>query len=266
MDKKPENKHKIFSGLEKLGFKNVDIDLYNKENKETKAKAEESKPTESSLLYNRTVICPVCDNQFKVRAVKVSAPRMVKKDSDFFITYNNINPYFYEVWICNSCGYAALKADFLKLRQFQKDLVLKNITSKWRGRDYPNTYTLDIAIERYKLALLNYVVTNSKDSSKAITCLKLSWMYRLKNSKDELVFLSKSLEGFKNAFLKESFPIYGMDKFTTMYLIGELNRRIGNNSEALTWISKVITTPGVSHKLKELARDMKDLIKEDPNE
>ncbi|MEW8956216.1 DUF2225 domain-containing protein, partial [Clostridium sp.] len=219
-------------------------------------------PTPSSFLYDRSVICPVCDNNFKVRSVKVYAPRMVRRDSDFFITYSNINPYFYEVWICNSCGYTSLKSDFSKIREFQKDLILKNITSKWRGKDYPEFYDLDIAIERYKLALLNYVVINGKDSSKAITCLKLSWMYRLKEHKDETLFLSKSLEGFKNAFLNEPFPIYGMDKFTTMYLIGEINRRIGNYSEALIWISKVITTPGVSHKLKELARDMKDLIRE----
>ena len=61
----------------------------------------------------------------------------------------------------------------------------------------------------------------------------------------------------------EAFPIYGMDKYSVMYLIGELNRRIGHTENSLIWFSNVITTPNVKQSLKELARDMKDLIKEE---
>ena len=88
-------------------------------------------------------------------------------------------------------------------------------------------------------------------------------MYRLtEDQSNELIFLKQALEGFNDAYFNEDFPIYGMDKFTCMYLIGELNRRIGNNSEALSWFSRVITTQGVPQKVKDRARDQKDLIKE----
>jgi len=92
-------------------------------------------------------------------------------------------------------------------------------------------------------------------------------MYRLIDtdaSKEiELIFLKQALEGLSDAYYAEAFPIYGMDKYSAMYLIGELNRRLGNTEDSLVWFSNVITTPNVKQNLKELARDMKDLIKEE---
>jgi uncharacterized protein (DUF2225 family) len=51
-----------------------------------------------------------------------------------------------------------------------------------------------------------------------------------------------------------------MDAYTLAYLMGELSRRLRNKEDALKWFGKVIITPGVNPKLKEMARDQKDLI------
>ena len=92
-------------------------------------------------------------------------------------------------------------------------------------------------------------------------------MYRLLETEEakemELIFLKQALEGLSDAYYAEAFPIYGMDKYSAMYLIGELNRRIGHTENSLVWFSNVITTPNVKQNLKELARDMKDLIREE---
>ena len=72
-------------------------------------------------LGARYVKCPICGKTFKTKAVKVNSPRIISKDSDFFIRYSVVNPYFYDVWICNSCGYAAMKSDFLKVKSYEKD-------------------------------------------------------------------------------------------------------------------------------------------------
>ncbi|WP_291636212.1 DUF2225 domain-containing protein [Clostridium sp.] len=257
---------KIFSGLESMGFDNTEaIKIYNEKTEAVKEESEEKK--EKALLYSKEVTCPACNHVFKAITVKSSAYRMIKKDSDFFIRYSLINPYFYDVWVCNSCGYSAMKIDFYTIRSIEIEQVQKSITSKWHGRMYPEIYDVHIAIERYKLALLNYVIINAKSSKKAITCLKLAWMYRLLETEEsfdmELTFLKQALEGLSDAYYAEAFPIYGMDKYSAMYLIGELNRRIGHSEASLVWFSNVITTPNVSQKLKELARDMKDLIKEE---
>lgn len=222
------------------------------------------KKNELELLYNKKVHCPVCGFNFHVKAVKSSSYRLGSKDSDFFLRYTLINPYFYDVWLCNECGYAALKIDFPKIKKYQKQLTLTNISPKWTKRCFDEVFNVNIAIERYKLALLNYTLSDGKSSQKAMTCLKLAWMYRLKGSKeDERTFLTNALKGFSESYESEDFPIFGMDKYTIMYLIGELNRRLGNSDKALLWFSYVLTTPHVSSKLKSMTRDQRDLIKQD---
>jgi uncharacterized protein len=256
----------IFSGLEKLGFKEVNItDIY-ENNKPLKNSLEKNKP-QSSLIYLSTVTCPVCQNIFKEKTVKSSSIRIASKDTDFFIRYSVINPYFYDVWICNKCGYSALKSDFPKIREIETKLILDKITSKFKVKEYPEFYDIDIAIERYKMALINAVYMESRASKKAILCLKLAWMYRLMESEFgremERTFLKEAVTGLEEAYMKEPFPIYGMNSYTTMYLIGEINRRLSNYSIALTWFSNLITSRGVKSNLKELARTQKDLIKEE---
>lgn len=266
-----EEDKNIFSGLEDLGFGDIgNIEIYkkseDKEDNKDKEREENSNIKEETLLYDKKVVCPVCENNFSANAVKTSGYRMKKRESDFYIKYDIINPYFYDVWICNVCGYAAMKSDFHKLKKFEIEIIQKNITPKWRGRKYPAIYDINIAIERYKLSLLNYSVMGAKASKKAMNCLKLSWLYRdLGDIKNEQIFRGQSLIGFKDAYLNEQLPIYGMEGFTIMYLIGELNRRSGNYDEALRYLGDVITSKSADRKIKDLAIDQRDLIKETSN-
>jgi uncharacterized protein (DUF2225 family) len=216
----------------------------------------------SNLLYDKTIKCPICEHEFKVRSVKTSAYRVKEKDSDFFINYTRINPYFYDVWLCNTCGYTAIKTDFEKIREIKKELIIKNISSKWSPKVYPLVYDERIAIERYKLALINYTAINAESYKKSMICLKIAWIYRiLKEVENENKYIKNALDGFLEAYYKEDFPMYGMDRSTVMYLIGELHRRCSNNEEALLWFGNVITSSMSSQKIKDMARKQKDLIK-----
>lgn len=213
-------------------------------------------------IFFKQITCPVCNSIFKTPAIKVNAPRITSKDSDFFIRYLAENPYFYEVWLCPNCGYAALKTDFQKIRNFQSKLVKENITPKWVNREYPIPFNENVAIERYKLALLNSLVMESKSSTKAIICLKIAWMFRLlSDTINENNFLSQALIAFNDTYINEKLPVYGLDRFSIMFLIGELNRRIGEDTTSLRWFSEVITSIGAPQKIKEMARDGKDKIR-----
>lgn len=221
-----------------------------------------NKNNDEQYLFNKEINCPVCGVKSKVPFVKIKAYRIKSKDSDLYINYSLINPYFYDVWLCNECGYAAMKSDFEKIRKRDIDIILKEISPKWKRRYYPMVHDVNIAIELFKLSLLNNSIIKSKSSIKAMNCLKLAWMYRiLKDNENEQLFLKQSLNEFKEAYFNEDFPIYGMDKFATMYLIGELYRRTGNYQEALIQFSNVITNPHASRKVKDLAITQKDLIK-----
>lgn len=253
----------IFKDLSKYGFSNVPVgDIYNSNNDDKKTTTEKEKNNPQNQLFLKEVHCPVCNVKFKALSVKVNAPRIVSKDSDFFSYYAGINPYFYEILICPHCGYSAFKNDFSKIREFQINLVRQRIMPNWKFKEFPDLFTAEVAIERYKLALLTAMYSNAKNSTKAILCLKIAWMYRLlEQPEQEQVFLNNALQGFTEAYTNESFPIYGLDKFSTMYLIGELYRRVNKYGEALIWYSRVITTLGAPQKIKDLCRDGRDIIK-----
>lgn len=260
---------KVFSSLKSLGFKDVDkLEIYQKKEEKvlkfnSKDKKDNSKIDVNTLLYDRKVKCPVCGQEIKCRVVKSSVARIKSKDTDTFIRYDIINPYLYDVWVCPICGYAALKSEFSKLRSYQINDIRMKISNEWHGKEYPSIYTEEIAIERYKLALLTAVVADFKDSRKAILCLRLAWMNRILEKKEEEQFyLKKAIEGFLSAYANEDTPIYGLDTYSLMYLIGELYRRVGNLEEALKWFSNVIVSRGANYKTKDKARDMKDLAKE----
>lgn len=213
-------------------------------------------------LYNKKITCPVCENIFDVKVNKAKKAIMTGKDSDFFIRYKVINPYFYEIWLCPYCGYAAMKNEFPLIKNTQKEKIKSKITSKWTPRKYPDVYDEIVAIDRFKLALLTSIVIDSKESTKAMLSLKIAWMYRLLEKKEEEIdYLKRAIEGLNSTYYNENLPVYGIDQFNILYLIGELNRRIGKNQEALKYFSELLVERNASQKLKEMARDMKDIIK-----
>lgn len=213
-------------------------------------------------IFLKEINCPVCENIFKTPVVKAKSPRIASKDSDLFIRYTVENPYFYEVWLCPNCGYAALKTDFDKIKTYQKNLVKERVSPKWINREYDLPFAENIAIERYKLALVNSIMIESNFSTKAIICLRIAWLYRLlEDETNEVNYMKQSLSAFNEAYLKENLPIYGLDRFSIMFLIGELNRRIGEDTIALKWFSEVIVSIGANQKIKEMSRNCKDKIR-----
>lgn len=269
----------IFSDLKGLGLDDVeDLQIYKEEiNGESEVSTLNEKILSiESALYTSKLKCPVCDKEVHFRAVKTGKVRLVKTDLDLRPIYDILDPSMYEVVCCNHCGYAALRKQFLSILPKKANLIKKNVSGHFVGRTYPDIYSYDIAIERYKLALYDAMVMDSKDSEKAFLCLKIAWLYRgyLENEplddidkneqfkKNEDIFLGHALEGFKIAHFKESFPTMGLDLITTKYLIGELSRRLGHREDAMKWISEVVVSKSASRRLKERAIESKELLKQ----
>lgn len=254
-----------FSNLKNLGFSDLgDLSLFNDKSKDEKKQNVTSQPTTQDCIYERKVECPVCYNQISIRSVKTSCIRVLSKDSDFMQYYKDPNPMFYDAWVCLKCGYAALSSKFNIISEKQKKLIKENITTKLKpNRTYPAVYDIDTAIEMHQLALLNTTIKIGRDSEKAFICLKLAWLYRLKKDENtEYAFLFQALKGFLMAYENESPPIAGLDESSLEYLIGELYRKLDNDSCALKWFSKVLYNPNAKAKIKDMARDQKEYIRE----
>ncbi|MGE5372858.1 MAG: DUF2225 domain-containing protein [Solirubrobacterales bacterium] len=223
-------------------------------------------PSLDKYFFDKKVTCPICGDVFSVRAVKTSMLRVVSRDSDSRAVFSEINPLFYDVWLCNRCGFAAPNKHWEEdnLTNAQKALIKDKITPKWNPKNYPPEHTLEIALERYKLALLNAMVRMGLPSETAMICLKMAWILRGTGSDEqEQKYLLQARNDFRKSFGDEDFPIAGMDEPTFMYMVGELSRRVGDFTEATLWFGQVLSNPNAKQNLKERIRDMRELMAEE---
>lgn len=279
----------LFSGLEKMGLGKLNkLEVFEEDTAKKGAKKGEesqqaSKPkvTEEDLLFDKSYTCPVCNNEFHSKMIRTGKVKLLSTDTDLRPKYQLVDSLKYDALVCPSCGYAALSRFFKFMMPAQAKLIRENITKNFSGLPQTGgTYTYDDAILRHKLALANAIVKKAKNSEKAYTCLKMAWLFRgkretlpketkdydkvvadLKKEEDDL--LGKAYEGFMTAFSRESFPMCGMDEMTVTFLVAELARRTGKYEESGRWISKVLTSRSANERIKNKARDIKELLNED---
>ena len=276
----------LFSGLEKFGLGKLEkMEVFEEDAKKKAAgtdnKVEKPKITEEDLLFDKTFTCPVCDEEFHSKMIRTGKVKLLSADTDLRPKYQLVDSLKYDALVCPKCGYAALSRFFKFMMPAQAKLIRENISKNFSGlAPTGNIYTYDDAIARHQLALANAVVKKAKTSEKAYTCLKMAWLYRGKAESlpsdtpdydkvikelqsSEIELLENAYEGFLAAFSKEAFPMCGMDELTVTYLVADLARRIGRYDESSRWISKVLSSRQANERIKNRARDIKELLNQD---
>lgn len=267
----------MFSDLKAFGLNQVSDDIYSKEKPIEKKEIIPKKPkfTEKDIVFDVVVKCPICNHEIKTKRIRSGKLKLVKTDLDLRPVYDLFDPAKYDVIVCEKCGYAALKKSFTAINMAKVEMFKKKVTSQFRAENYPEIYSFDVAIRRYKLALYDAMVLELPDSEKAYLCLKIAWLYRSKaeaieENETELIkeckqlendFLGHALEGFKRTYESEILPVVGLDEATMEFLIGELSRRAGDFEEAGKWIARVLVSHVAQKRLKDRARECKELIK-----
>jgi uncharacterized protein len=220
--------------------------------------------TELDFLYDKQVVCPICEQKVKVRVVKRTSLRMTGRESDSMPTYKYINPLFYDIWLCNYCGHAAQESNFeAEVSKEHISLLFNNVSSRWNYRTYPPTYSLENALERYKLALYSAHLRKAGGVELTMLHLKMGWLFRLKGEKErEEQCLRQALAGFESLYDVGKFPVMGMNESALVYMIADLSYRIGMYKESLLWLAKVLTDINAKPGLKDKCRDLKYLIQQ----
>lgn len=274
----------LFSGLEEFGLGSLsNINIYDepdKQDNETKKKGSQNTFSEEDIIFDKTYTCPVCDTEFKSKTVKTGKVKLQGLDTDLRPRYLQADPLKYDAILCQKCGYAALNRFFKYVTNTQAELIKKNISANYKPvAETEAIYTYDDAIARHKMALVNSIIKKAKISERAYTCLKTAWVIRGKAEslpldtpnykeeieklkKEEMGFITNAYEGFSEAFMKETFPMCGMDENTITLLVAELARKTGNFDESSRWVSKILISKDASERIKEKAREIKELIKE----
>lgn len=209
----------------------------------------------NSFLYDAKTKCPVCGREFTYTKVRMSHLRVVEIRKDLYTKYEGIEPFFYDPIVCPNCGYAALNESFNNINEESRKEVLSRITTNWTKRKFSGERTPKKALESYLLSLYCSEIKNDKDIIFAKTCLRISWIYDiLGDTANKIKFLKISLDKYEKAY-------EGNDSFEgeiqLIYLIGELNKILGNRDEALKWFNKVINHPLRSNysMIVDFARD-----------
>lgn len=279
----------IFSDLEKLGIGNIgnvfEDEAASKNNKTEKAKEKTPEEIEAEMLFDKSYTCPVCDKEYTVKAVRAGKVKMVGSDTDLRVKYGNIDINKYDALVCPRCGYAALSRYYSLTTQPQRKLIKEQIGANFKGLPAASgpIVTYDEAMMRMKLVLANAVVKKARNSEKAYICLKMAWLVRgrteaLENTEkltadkaaalhaEELEYTKQAYTGFVSAVQSETFPMCGMDEMTVVYLMADLARRTGEYDQALKFLSEVIVSKTAQGRLKERARELKNLIAENKQE
>ena len=247
-----------------------------KERKEASG-AEPQEKTEIDYLFEKTHTCPVCDEEFKCSAVRTGKAKLIGTDTDLRPRYQGVDPLKYDAIVCPRCGYAAVNRFFPTITTPQAKLVMEQISKKFNATlKLDGVFSYDDAILFHRLALASAVVKRSKLSERAYTCLKTAWLLRAKQEEEttpekdkaalkvqETEFLRNAYDGFNEAMSKENYPICGMDENTMFCMLADIGRRVGHYEEAGRLISRVIVSRNAPERIKNKAREIKDLIVED---
>ncbi len=276
----------LFSDVEQMGLGEVNVDKIFKEdgkNSHThiqKAKTEKKEPEkrEEDLLFDKSYQCPICDSQFKVKAVRSGNIKMIDQDEILRPIYeNHIDPLKYDVVSCPHCGYTTLSRYHKPVTTGQLRTIRQEYCSNFKGipQEEP-CMSYEGSLLRHKLALICAMKRNAKNSEKAYIFLKMAWLLRgeqdelpkdnpkqMELKKEERECIEKAYEGFLSAFSKEPFPMCGMDEISLRYIMAVLAHKIGEREESVRMLAKVLTSKTAPQRLKDKAFDLKEEIKKE---
>ncbi|MBU8908825.1 DUF2225 domain-containing protein [Desertibacillus haloalkaliphilus] len=219
-------------------------------------------------FYDKEVTCLLCEHKYITKRLRSRFVRVKRIESDFYTEYKDENyiPYFYEISVCPQCGFSCADTFSTTLLPHIEENIVKKLSSQWQPRNYGGLRTVNDAIETHKLALLSGSLKEEKHIVLAGICLRLSWLYRMKKVADQdLRFLRLSLKYYEGAYQDSDFIGTQMTEMKLLYLIGELHRKVGNQSEAVVYFSRVINhkNRSIEKKVVEMAREQWQLMREE---
>ena len=210
--------------------------------------------------------CPVCGKETRVIKTKL---RLVanKTDVDFCVHYRDFVPYFYHIWFCENCGFAADEAGFLKpMPQKKRQKIAAFLSSHQLALQFTPVRGVPEAVASYKLAIFYAELTEESLAHRAGLYLHLAWVYREAGDKEhENQALQKAADLYDLSLMKEHYPMGSMTDNMVIYLIGAIYFELGNIEKATQYLSRIISDNSVriqDAKLFDRSRDLWQLIRE----
>jgi len=192
-------------------------------------------------LYDKQAECLCCSFKFSSKKIRSRYVKPQRVESDFGPVFRqeDYSPLYYFVMVCPHCGFSFTE-DFSPLTgQSVKEKINREITAKMdKNNDYCGERDSSQAIKTYMLAIYCAELVKEKPMIFAHLCLRLAWIFRgLNKEKEEQRFLKLALGKYEEAFINSDFNPEITPELQILYMIGELNRRLGKFQEAVKYFS-----------------------------
>jgi Uncharacterized protein conserved in bacteria len=219
-------------------------------------------------FYEKKMVCAFCGKSFSSLKVRSRFAIPYQIDSDFCPHFRegNYNPHFYFVNVCPECGFAFSDEFSDQFPLGSREIIDLKITKHWTKRNFGEVRDIHQALEAYKLAILAGSLKKEKNVVLAGLCLRLAWLYRTeKMLEQESRFLGLALNSYEESYLHSDFASTSMSELNIMFMIGELSRRLGQYSKAVSYFSKIIQHKDAKNEQKMVtkAREQWRLAKEE---
>ncbi|MGE5403515.1 MAG: DUF2225 domain-containing protein, partial [Candidatus Saccharibacteria bacterium] len=131
-------------------------------------------------LFDKRIVCPVCDKLFDVKMLRNSRLRLQKVEPDFRQSYEEIEPMWYMPFVCPHCLYADLNTTFNQVSDAARKAILKESPElrKQISFSFSQPRTIDEVLIAYYL-ILHWLESAKPDvNGLAKIWLRLAWLYR----------------------------------------------------------------------------------------
>ena len=205
--------------------------------------------------------CPICQEDTRVVKVRSRLP-VLKRDEDGCVHYEGgFNAYFYTVWTCEHCGFAADEKTFTtKMPDRHLKILRGELLKNKFGVDFVEERTLDDAVFAFKLAISYVEQVEGKFFTQAKYAHQLAWLYRDALDEDnERKFLERAIRLYDASLAKETYPIEGLSDSGATYLISALYRRLGENEKCAAYLSRLMKDDGLRSRDPRLVDKVRDM-------
>ena len=185
--------------------------------------------------------CPICEEMSRV--VKLKARLIaLKTDEDMCVHYKGINPYYYKIWFCEHCGFAAEEKVFLShLPAKHKEKIKEFLDKRKLALEFTEERGKAEAVASFKLAIFYAEMLDAPLNRRAGLYLELAWIYRESEEPGkERECLGKAAELYDKSLMTERYPQGNMTDTLCMYLLGAINYRMHEFERATQYLSRII--------------------------
>ncbi|MCL6611287.1 MAG: DUF2225 domain-containing protein [Peptococcaceae bacterium] len=194
-------------------------------------------------FFRKELTCPLCAARFRTLKPRRKHLIVERADDDFCLYYKSVNPLYYEINVCPKCGYSFNSSTSAPVRAELKKGLAKMLDGTWNGANYCGPRTLEEAVQTFKLAIECQRLAGAEDSSMGRFFLKLGWLYRYLNMKDQEHWsLEKALHHLSRAF-ETGAPADAKEEMNLMFLLGQIHYILGDERGAVNWFIKIAQHP-----------------------